>query len=203
MHPQAIDLAGCRVSDLSPLAGMSSLRRLRLDHNPVRDLSPLRGLKLTHLDLRGTDVKDLSPLKGMPLQRLVLDQTPAEDLRPLLGMPLQHLDIDGTPAGDLTPLTGMPLTYLKLNIAAPYRDFRLLGDIKTLKTIGDVPMHDWFADYDAFRNGAEDQGDEEAEDDCEAPPKPKKPKRSEPDKPANGGLDDLPSLGDEMGPLGL
>ena len=57
-----------------------------------RDLTPLKGMPLTSLILRGTPVVDLSPLKGMPLTSLRLELCRGmRDLSPLKGMSLTSL----------------------------------------------------------------------------------------------------------------
>jgi tetratricopeptide (TPR) repeat protein len=83
----------------------------------VRDLSPLKGMKLSTLNLYHTAVEDLTPLQGMPLTRLDLGGCAGvKDLRPLRGMPLTWLNLDGLDKlTDLEPLRGLPLTYLKLS----------------------------------------------------------------------------------------
>ena len=49
-------LSNTKVTDLSPLSGLSSLNELALDGTKVSDLSPLANLsKLEKLDLRGID----------------------------------------------------------------------------------------------------------------------------------------------------
>ena len=53
--------------------GRKSLKHLLLDSVPVSDLTPLRGLGVTHLSIWGTKVTDLGPLKGLPLKSLRLD----------------------------------------------------------------------------------------------------------------------------------
>ncbi len=54
------------IEDVSPLAALTSLHSLSLSHNPVRDISPLAGLKnLEFLSLVGTKVTDLSPVSGV------------------------------------------------------------------------------------------------------------------------------------------
>jgi hypothetical protein len=63
----------------------------------VADLTPLRGMSLTHLDCRTTKVSDLSPLRGMPLKALWCDfnlERDAEILRSLKTLEL----INGKPA---------------------------------------------------------------------------------------------------------
>ncbi|MBN4074108.1 protein kinase, partial [bacterium AH-315-E10] len=60
-------------------------------NQPIKDISPLKGLPLTALTLNSTNVTDLSPLKGMPLTTLNLYHTQVSDLKPLKGMPLTNL----------------------------------------------------------------------------------------------------------------
>jgi internalin A len=55
------------LSDLAPLAGLTSLERLYLSGNTsLTDVSPLAGLtNLTELDLAGSAVQDVSALAGV------------------------------------------------------------------------------------------------------------------------------------------
>ncbi len=85
-----------------------------LSFRPIRDLSPLKGLPLERLDLRGTRVEDLTPLKGMPLRELYLESTNVSDLSPLKGAPLRVLYLNGTPVKDISPLSDAPLFMLNL-----------------------------------------------------------------------------------------
>jgi Leucine-rich repeat (LRR) protein len=45
---QDLSLDGTRVSDLSPLAGLTALQRVTLNDTPVTDLSPLAGITALH-----------------------------------------------------------------------------------------------------------------------------------------------------------
>jgi hypothetical protein len=74
-----------RVSDVRPLAGLSSLSNLSLACTQVSDLSPLAGLtSLRTLDVQRTNVTNLTPLAGLSsLHTLTLFNTAARDLRPL------------------------------------------------------------------------------------------------------------------------
>jgi serine/threonine protein kinase/Leucine-rich repeat (LRR) protein len=123
-----------KVKDISPVRALTELNTLLFEDAPLSDLSPLKGMKLRSLTLRGTRVSDLSALKGMPLEYLQLAGTPVSDLSPLKGMkklvrlecadtkvsdlsPLKdlklgYLDCLRTPVSDLRPLKGMPLTWL-------------------------------------------------------------------------------------------
>jgi len=87
------------VQDLSPLQGMPlyylNIGRLKLSESdmklvptfnrlkwlfmeglPIRDLAPLKSLRLEKIDIHGTKVEDLSPLLGMPLDQIGLDYKP-------------------------------------------------------------------------------------------------------------------------------
>jgi serine/threonine protein kinase len=106
-----------QVTDLSPLRGMS-LTSLDLSQcRQVRDLSPLRGMPLTSLNLTECgQVRDLSPLHDMPLTSLNLTFCgQVGDLASLQGLPLVSLSIRGCgQVRDLSPLRGMKLTSLNL-----------------------------------------------------------------------------------------
>ncbi|MGE3803178.1 MAG: tetratricopeptide repeat protein, partial [Gemmataceae bacterium] len=128
----------------------------RVIRNRITDLSPLRGIRLTELDLHGCDkITDLAPLQGMPLEALNLtDCSNVVDLTPLAGMPLRALRLGGCArVKDLTPLTGMPLTYLELyglvliNDLSPLHEMPLTflslwrcGQIKDLSPLEGMPL---------------------------------------------------------------
>ena len=62
-------------------------------------------MPLTDLVIGATKVSDLSPLRGMGLTRLqVQGNANVTDLHALEGMPLVELNCDGTHVADLTPL---------------------------------------------------------------------------------------------------
>ena len=72
-----LSFASLHVMDLAPVRALTSLRVLSFREpsgkHQLADLSPLRGLSLTHFDCTGTQVSDLSPLAGMPLIALICD----------------------------------------------------------------------------------------------------------------------------------
>jgi hypothetical protein len=102
-----------KFSDLSPLKGMP-LTSIDLTDTSVADLSPLQGMKLVNLSFRRTWVNDLWPLKGMPLTEINVSETGVSDLSPLKGMPLTCLRCFCHPVSDLSPLKGMSLTVVDL-----------------------------------------------------------------------------------------
>ena len=103
---------GNQVSDLSPIAGLISLRILSLHYNPISDLSPLKGLKnLKYLVLNHTLVSDLSPVRSLTnLTQLVLEDTLVTDLSPVAGLiNLKEIGFsDGNgKISDISPLAGL------------------------------------------------------------------------------------------------
>lgn len=104
---------GCyeeNISDLTPLADLTALRRLFLNNNPVSDLTPLKGLAaLNELYIVRTQVRDLTPLADLTgLEKLALTGTQVSDLMPLTGLTgLKWLSLQSTQVSDLTPLTGL------------------------------------------------------------------------------------------------
>jgi hypothetical protein len=123
-----------KLSDLTPLRGLR-LNHLNCPENPVADLSPLRDMPLTVLIAGDTRVSDLSPLQGMRLKQLTLQSTAVTDLSPLKEMPLTALDLAGSRGvSDIRPLKGMPLDYLNLT-ALPVSDISVLAGMKSLRRL--------------------------------------------------------------------
>src|SRR5262249_9028365 len=114
----------------------------------------LQGMPLTHLYLSGCpNVSDLTPLRGMRLTELNVHGTAVRDLTPLKGMRLTFLHAQNTGVTDLTPLTGMPLEDLRLTPKNSARGLEVLRDMKSLKTIGiggnqAWPAAEFWARYD-------------------------------------------------------
>ena len=100
-----------KLVNLSPLKGLP-LTSLQIYFTQVSDLSPLQDMKLTLLHCGNTLVAELSPLKGMPLEFLDCSETNVNDISPLNGMPLTQIRISLTQVSDLSPLKGMKLTRL-------------------------------------------------------------------------------------------
>ena len=100
-----------KLSDLSPLRGML-LTALNIEDTQVSDLSPIKDMPLTFLRCKCTRVSQLLPLQGMSLTNLDCDFTLVSDLSPLKGLRLRELWCGDTQVSDLAPLKGMPLTQL-------------------------------------------------------------------------------------------
>ena len=82
---------------------------------PLKDLTPLKGLRLRELNLFGTNVKDLAPLQAMPLEVLNIANTNVKDLTPLKNLPLKSLNITQTAVRDLAPILNLPIEQIWLD----------------------------------------------------------------------------------------
>ncbi len=167
---------GGRLTDLSPLEGMP-LTTLGLEsHRNLSDISPLKGMPLTELSLWGCrNFRDLTPVRGMPLTSLTLGGTAVSDLSPLAEIkslrnvflidcaavtdlspiqriPLKNLNIAHTNAKDVSVLKGMPLKALSITFK-PDRDTELLKSIKTLETINEKPVADFWKEVEEQQKG--------------------------------------------------
>ena len=101
------------LSDLSPLAGTTTMGGLYLDNNQISDLSPTAAMTgMVRLQVANNQVTDLSPLSGMSqMNYLLLNNNPGiGDLSALSGMTvLEHLHAYNTGISSLGPLAGKPL----------------------------------------------------------------------------------------------
>lgn len=101
---------GNPIEDLSPIAGLTRLRRLYLLDTPVSDISPLNGLiNLTRLVLTNTLVSDLSPISGLTnLQVFSCSGSLVTDLSPIAGLiKLEDLSFSHQNLSDISPLAGL------------------------------------------------------------------------------------------------
>ena len=97
------------ISDVSPLAGLTHLRELRLSSHQLSDVSPLAGLtQLQVLQLSSNQLSDVLPLAGLTrLRELWLNFGQISDVSPLAGLTqLQVLWLDGN-VSDVSPLAGL------------------------------------------------------------------------------------------------
>ena len=126
---ELLDLSHNSISDLSPLRSLTSIRDLYLDDNSISNLSPLSSLaSLDTLDITRNAISDLSPLVGLPsLAYLTADRNPISDLSPLSGLTsLVSLGMQGTWLSDLTPLVGLP------SLSELYLHSNLISDVAPL-----------------------------------------------------------------------
>jgi len=114
-----IQLTYSSVSDLTPLAGLVSLRSVYFYNAPISDLTPLKNLtNLTSVSVRSGRVSDLAPLQGLTnLTYLDLDGNQITSLAPVQSLTkLTWLVLANNKITDLSPLAGLTkLTGLFLN----------------------------------------------------------------------------------------
>lgn len=102
------------LTDLSPLRGLP-LSVLDITNTAVTDLSPLRGCPLASLTISRCPVTDLSPLRGSTLRRFTATDCPVRDLSALSGSTVVDLGLTGTAVADLSPLSKLRLEHLHLS----------------------------------------------------------------------------------------
>ena len=115
-----LNISGNQVNDVSPLCSLTSLIHLNLANNHVSDLKPLANLiSLETLDLFDNEVESIVPLSGLKnLNQLILTHNRIENIGPLSGLTnLRTLWIKENPIRNLSPLLGLNLTDVKYDIA--------------------------------------------------------------------------------------
>lgn len=136
VYPEALYLSRNNIRDISPLAGLTGLRKLYLADNDIEDITALASLdSLEELDLQHNPIGDLMPLKDLTgLSRLDVKDCGLTDLRPVAGMKkLASVDASDNVISDLSPLSGLDrLIYLDLNSNALSGDLGALGGLEGL-----------------------------------------------------------------------
>lgn len=79
---------GNRITDLTPLSGLTKLRALIVSMNKIEDISPLKSLtNLECLEIYQNPITDISPVTALPkLRYLNCSATLFQDITPLLGL---------------------------------------------------------------------------------------------------------------------
>ena len=107
-----------RITDITPLAGLTQLELLDVGANQISDISAVSEMKgLTSLKIFGNLITDISPLAGLVnLENLHADRNQFPDLSPLAGLSkLNAIDLSDSVITDITPLAGLTnLTFLDL-----------------------------------------------------------------------------------------
>ena len=107
-------------------------------------------MPLEFLDVSKTRVHDLSPLTGAPLNELWIFDSLVSDLTPLKGMSLRILSAASHQLSDFSVIKDMPLRYLGL-VFNPQRHTDLLRSIKTLDTVNDKPIAEFWKEVEATK----------------------------------------------------
>ncbi len=83
----------------------------------------------------------------MKLDAFFCERSSVADLSPLIDMPLSALDVSNTPVVDLSPIKKLPLKWLHCDFR-PERDADIVRSIKSLVTINDKPVDDFWKGLD-------------------------------------------------------
>ena len=103
-----IDLSGSQVSDLAPVAKLTTLESLDLGATQISDIGPLADLTaLESLNLMDTRVSDIGPLACLSaLESLLLINTQISNIGPLAKLiSLERLNLAFTQVSDIGPLS--------------------------------------------------------------------------------------------------
>jgi Leucine-rich repeat (LRR) protein len=123
------------ISDISPLAGLTSLIELNLWHNQISDISPLASLtSLIELNLGSNEIGDISLLASLTnLTLLDLGYNQIGDISPLANLTsLTSLSLSDNQISDISPLANLTgLTELELG-ANQISDISLLANLTSL-----------------------------------------------------------------------
>ena len=134
---EVLALSSNKVSDFSPLAGLTQLRTLQLANMNITDVSPLAGLtQLGDLNLSGNQITDVSPLAGLT-QLIYLNiswgDNSITDISALAGLTkLRRLYLSGNQITDVSPLAG--LTQLR-NLNLRYNSITDVSPLVGLKNL--------------------------------------------------------------------
>jgi hypothetical protein len=118
-----------QISDISPLASLTSLIELNLGSNEIGDISLLASfINLTLLDLGYNQIGDISPLANLTsLTSLSLSDNQISDISPLANLTsLTELDLGANPISDISPLASLT-SLIELNLES-----NNISDIKPL-----------------------------------------------------------------------
>ncbi|MEP6519556.1 leucine-rich repeat domain-containing protein [Microcoleus vaginatus] len=121
-----------QIKDIKPLTSLTNLTTLSLDSNQIGDIEPLASLtNLTFLSLDSNQIGDIKPLASLTnLTFLSLGSNQISDIEPLISLTkLSWLNLDKNPIKDIKPLASLT----KLNQLA--LDGNQIKDIKPLASL--------------------------------------------------------------------
>ena len=126
-------------SDLSPLAGLTNLRELSIGGNNISDIMPVSGLvNLNELNIGGTNISDISPVSRLiSLKHLYFREANVSDLSPVSGLiNLESLDFSFNNVSDLSPVAGLiNLKYIGFGANKGVSDISAFAGLINLESI--------------------------------------------------------------------
>jgi Leucine-rich repeat (LRR) protein len=105
-----LQLSGNNISDLTPLAGLKNINELALHHNNISDLSPISDLTdLTYLQLYNNNISDITPLSNLiDVRWLYLGENNITDISSLESMTdMRELGLGNNLISNIYPLAGL------------------------------------------------------------------------------------------------
>jgi len=162
---EELDLYGNRISDLTPIAGITSLKKLNLGKNynilsggsskaKGLDITPLKNLSLLEeIDLSDNMLFDIDALRSMPLlKNVILTKNRITDISALSGCNnLKYVDLsynyglndDNTERGisDLSPLYG------NSSIETLIANYNIIENLKGIETLVNLKYLDLSVNY--------------------------------------------------------
>jgi len=138
---QHLNLSLIRVRDWSPIKGLTALTHLELTHSDLKSAGVLSGMKqLKRLNLsESKDLKDISGLRMLTdMEQLRLDDCPVTSLDAVAGMDGLHvLSAAGTKVTNISPLSNLSdLRSVDLQRTGVMNFDPLLGSAKSLRYLG-------------------------------------------------------------------
>ncbi len=136
-----------KFSDISPLAGMSSIKYLVLDRNAIADISPLENMtQLISLHLFYNSILDISPVKNMKkLRVLYFGNNNVSDISPVAGLTeLRNFWIEANPVRDISAVRNLTLLTQFVAGECGFSDISALSNLTELKdlSLGDNNISD-------------------------------------------------------------
>ena len=138
---------------------MPNLEGMLLKNTRVKDLTPLKGLKIEVLDISNTPVEDISFLRALPpigdgnnmfrvMEVLDLSRAKIKDFSPLKGMLFQELGLFGYKLDDWTFLSSIESDSFYLNDTnikslKPLEGKKIHGVSIDNTQVSKIPKFDW------------------------------------------------------------
>jgi len=146
----------CGIKDISPLANLTGLTQLAVGGNRLSDVTPAAGLiNLEHLDVHHGALSDLAPLAKLTRLRVLnlFDNKYLSDLSPLTGLiSLTHLELQRNLISDVSPLSGLT------NLEKLFLQENLIEDISPLKKLPKSTYINWLKNPGAPIGGQKIEG---------------------------------------------
>jgi Leucine-rich repeat (LRR) protein len=132
---ESLNLQGCQLEDISPLTGLTNLKRLVLTDNRISDIGPLRTLiNLESLRLNDNFVRDLSPLQSSKLKEFGARRNRIQSFH-FLPTTLEYLDLSENEISSWDGLNSLT-NLIKLEVSkAKIRNFDLLRTMARLRVL--------------------------------------------------------------------